>query len=81
MYEELLRLSYLHLYCIIKILTDLCMWFLGNFTQMIWKSSERLGVGQASDGKGMFITVAFYEPAGNITNPGYFRDNVKPVVK
>ncbi|XP_062844359.1 GLI pathogenesis-related 2 [Trichomycterus rosablanca] len=53
----------------------------GNFTQMIWKSTERLGVGQASDGKGMFITVAFYKPAGNITNPGYFKDNVKPAVK
>ncbi|XP_050965402.1 uncharacterized protein glipr2 [Labeo rohita] len=50
----------------------------GNFTQMIWKSTEQVGVGLASDGKGKFITVAFYKPSGNITNPGYFQDNVKP---
>uniref|UniRef100_A0A4W4G4X2 SCP domain-containing protein n=1 Tax=Electrophorus electricus TaxID=8005 RepID=A0A4W4G4X2_ELEEL len=50
----------------------------GNFTQMVWKSTERAGVGLATDGKGMFITVAFYEPAGNISNHGYFQDNVKP---
>ncbi|XP_042612240.1 ancylostoma secreted protein-like isoform X2 [Cyprinus carpio] len=50
----------------------------GNFTQMIWGSSEQVGVGLASDGKGKFITVAFYKPPGNITNPGYFQDNVKP---
>ncbi|XP_057184904.1 uncharacterized protein glipr2 isoform X2 [Triplophysa rosa] len=53
----------------------------GNFTQMIWRSTEKVGVGLASDGKGMFITVAFYKPPGNITNPGYFQDNVKPAGK
>ncbi len=51
---------------------------IGNFTQMIWRSTEQVGVGLASDGKGKFITVAFYKPPGNITNPGYFEDNVKP---
>lgn len=51
---------------------------IGNFTQMIWRSTEQVGVGLASDGKGKFITVAFYKPPGNITNPGYFKDNVKP---
>ncbi|CAM4545494.1 unnamed protein product [Leuciscus chuanchicus] len=50
----------------------------GNFTQMIWRSTDQVGVGLASDGKGKFITVAFYKPAANITNPGYFQDNVKP---
>ncbi|XDV21337.1 hypothetical protein PO909_026450 [Leuciscus waleckii] len=50
----------------------------GNFTQMIWRSTDQVGVGLASDGKGKFITVAFYKPSGNITNPGYFQDNVKP---
>ncbi|TRY83204.1 hypothetical protein DNTS_035115 [Danionella cerebrum] len=50
----------------------------GNFTQMIWRSTEQVGVGLASDGKGKFITVAFYKPPGNVTNPGYFQDNVKP---
>lgn len=55
--------------------------YIGNFTQMIWRSTEKVGVGLASDGKGMFITVAFYKPPGNITNPGYFQDNVKPAGK
>ncbi|XP_067294770.1 GLI pathogenesis-related 2 isoform X1 [Pseudorasbora parva] len=53
----------------------------GNFTQMIWRSTDQVGVGLASDGKGKFITVAFYKPSGNITNPGYFQDNVKPAGK
>ncbi|XP_073716607.1 GLI pathogenesis-related 2 isoform X1 [Misgurnus anguillicaudatus] len=53
----------------------------GNFTQMIWRSSEQVGIGLGSDGKGKFITVAFYKPPGNITNPGYFQDNVKPAGK
>lgn len=52
--------------------------YTGNFTQMIWRSTDQVGVGLASDGKGKFITVAFYKPPGNITNPGYFQDNVKP---
>lgn len=50
----------------------------GNFTQLIWRSTDQVGVGLASDGKGKFITVAFYKPPGNVTNPGYFQDNVKP---
>ncbi|KAK6316362.1 hypothetical protein J4Q44_G00138860 [Coregonus suidteri] len=49
----------------------------GNFTQMVWKSSKQVGVGLATSGQGTFIAVAFYDPAGNITNPGYFHDNVK----
>ncbi|CDQ77142.1 unnamed protein product [Oncorhynchus mykiss] len=49
----------------------------GNFTQMVWKSSKQVGVGLATSGRGTFIAVAFYDPAGNITNPGYFHDNVK----
>ncbi|XP_067263672.1 GLI pathogenesis-related 2 isoform X4 [Chanodichthys erythropterus] len=50
----------------------------GNFTQMIWRSTDQVGIGLGSDGKGKYITVAFYKPPGNITNPGYFQDNVKP---
>ncbi|XP_029109052.1 GLI pathogenesis-related 2 isoform X2 [Scleropages formosus] len=48
----------------------------GNFTQMVWKSSEKVGIGLATDGNGQFICVEFFDPPGNITNPGYFRDNV-----
>ncbi|XP_030636707.1 GLI pathogenesis-related 2 [Chanos chanos] len=50
----------------------------GNFTQMVWRSSERFGAGLATDGKGTFITVAFFEPPGNVTNPGYLQENVRP---
>ncbi|KAM6986798.1 GLI pathogenesis-related 2 [Aplochiton taeniatus] len=49
----------------------------GNFTQMVWKSSKEVGFGLATNGDGMFIAVAFYDPPGNFTNPGYFQDNVK----
>uniref|UniRef100_UPI00398F20F7 GLI pathogenesis-related 2 isoform X1 n=2 Tax=Pristiophorus japonicus TaxID=55135 RepID=UPI00398F20F7 len=50
----------------------------GHFTQVVWKASREMGVGYATDGKGMFMVVAAYNPAGNITNPGYFKDNVLP---
>uniref|UniRef100_A0A8C1J0L5 Golgi-associated plant pathogenesis-related protein 1 n=1 Tax=Cyprinus carpio TaxID=7962 RepID=A0A8C1J0L5_CYPCA len=48
------------------------------FTLISVNQLKQVGVGLASDGKGKFITVAFYKPSGNITNPGYFQDNVKP---
>ncbi|XP_034152939.1 uncharacterized protein LOC105021790 isoform X1 [Esox lucius] len=49
----------------------------GNFTQMVWKSSKQVGLGLATNGLGKFIAVAFFDPAGNINNTGYFHDNVK----
>uniref|UniRef100_A0A8C4T5B2 SCP domain-containing protein n=1 Tax=Erpetoichthys calabaricus TaxID=27687 RepID=A0A8C4T5B2_ERPCA len=49
----------------------------GNFTQMVWKSSLQMGIGLAQDGDGLFIVVAFFDPAGNITNQGYFEKNVQ----
>ncbi|XP_039630178.1 uncharacterized protein LOC120542095 isoform X1 [Polypterus senegalus] len=49
----------------------------GNFTQMVWKSSLQIGIGLAQDGDGLFIVVAFFDPAGNITNQGYFEKNVQ----
>ncbi|KAG5272101.1 hypothetical protein AALO_G00161670 [Alosa alosa] len=48
----------------------------GNFTQMVWKSSEKVGVAIATNGSGLFFSVAFFEPPGNVSNTGYFRDNV-----
>uniref|UniRef100_H3AC98 GLI pathosis related 2 n=1 Tax=Latimeria chalumnae TaxID=7897 RepID=H3AC98_LATCH len=50
----------------------------GHFTQMVWRESKEVGIGKASDGKGMFVVVAQYKPAGNITNPGYYNRNVLP---
>ncbi|MBN3276921.1 GAPR1 protein, partial [Polyodon spathula] len=50
----------------------------GNFSQMVWKCSTQVGIGLATDRRGMFIAVAFYDPPGNIDNRSYFRDNVLP---
>ncbi|KAM3910853.1 uncharacterized protein RB166_019653 isoform 2-T5 [Leptodactylus fuscus] len=50
----------------------------GHFTQVVWKDSKEVGVGIATDGNGLFFVVGQYNPAGNITNPGYFERNVLP---
>ncbi|KAK9963814.1 hypothetical protein ABG768_006976 [Culter alburnus] len=42
-----------------------------------WKSSTELGVGMATDGNTVFV-VGQYRPAGNITNAGYYEENVLP---
>ncbi|KAM4697179.1 uncharacterized protein WCC33_015880 [Rhinophrynus dorsalis] len=51
----------------------------GHFTQLIWKDTREVGVGLATDGKGLFFVVGRYDPAGNMTNQGYFEKNVPPV--
>ena len=48
----------------------------GHFTQIVWKSSRRLGVGFARGADGMLYTVAYYSPPGNVQ--GQFRANVSP---
>ncbi|KAF5900737.1 Golgi-associated plant pathogenesis-related protein 1-like, partial [Clarias magur] len=48
-----------------------------HFTQVVWKSTTEVGVGLASDEKTV-IVVGQYKPAGNITNEGYYMDNVLP---
>ncbi|CAF1465027.1 unnamed protein product [Rotaria sordida] len=51
----------------------------GHFTQMVWRSSRKLGVGIAYSPKGNEVyIVANYYPAGNTINPGYFENNVLP---
>lgn len=48
----------------------------GHFTQVIWKSSTKLGAAFARSGN-QIIVVAHYAPAGNVI--GQFRENVRPV--
>ncbi|XP_066581252.1 uncharacterized protein [Prorops nasuta] len=48
----------------------------GHFTQLIWASSQFLGVGKASSRSGKVIVVANYQPIGNIS--GQFKNNVFP---
>ncbi|KAM9324102.1 uncharacterized protein PAF06_000100 [Gastrophryne carolinensis] len=50
----------------------------GHFTQVVWKDSKEVGVGVATDGNGLYFVVGQYNPAGNVTNPGYFEKNVLP---
>merc|ERR1712193_133689 len=50
----------------------------GHFTQVVWKETRQLGLGIAQQG-GKCIVVGRCRPAGNMTNPGYFRRNVAPL--
>lgn len=55
----------------------------GHFTQLVWKSSTKLGCAIVKcDGKngtpGDYL-VCEYNPPGNITNDGYFQNNVMPL--
>ncbi|XP_045191293.2 uncharacterized protein LOC123548119 [Mercenaria mercenaria] len=48
-----------------------------NFTQMIWKSSQFIGVGIAKfPYNNTYVIVVQYQPPGNINKPGMFRRNV-----
>lgn len=54
----------------------------GHFTQVVWKSSEKLGCAVAiCNGKngtyGKFL-VCEYDPPGNVDTPAYFAENVLP---
>ncbi|XP_061071628.1 GLI pathogenesis-related 2 isoform X2 [Conger conger] len=46
------------------------------FTQMVWRYSRNVGIGLATNGQGLFIAVAYYDPCGNIPKKAYYRDNV-----
>lgn len=50
----------------------------GHFTQVIWKSSEKLGIAYASTSSGTYV-VANYNPAGNFL--GDYPANVMPLKK
>ncbi|KAK2566988.1 Golgi-associated plant pathogenesis-related protein 1 [Acropora cervicornis] len=46
-----------------------------DFSQLVWTSSRKFGVGKATGGEGVTVVVARYEPVGNID--GLFVQNVK----
>jgi ves G 5 allergen, putative len=48
--------------------------FQGHFTQLVWKTSKKLGIGQAKGASGNVYVVANYYPPGNII--GEFGSNV-----
>ncbi|UJR08502.1 hypothetical protein I4U23_012768 [Adineta vaga] len=52
----------------------------GHFTQMVWQSTQKMGVGVAlsNDGREVYIVTNYYPP-GNIINQGYFERNVLPI--
>ncbi|KAJ8388814.1 hypothetical protein AAFF_G00130470 [Aldrovandia affinis] len=47
----------------------------GHFTQVVWKDTTEVGVGLATDGQTVYV-VGQYNPAGNMSNEGYFKNNV-----
>ncbi|WP_051415874.1 CAP family protein [Nocardiopsis sp. CNT312] len=50
----------------------------GSFTQLVWKSSERVGVGIAATPEGhRCMVVARFDPPGNVM--GRFEENVLPL--
>lgn len=50
----------------------------GHFTQVVWKDSRMLGVGQARNRSGQVFIVANYDPPGNFI--GSFAENVLPII-
>lgn len=46
-----------------------------DFSQLVWLSSRKFGVGKATGAEGVTVVVARYEPVGNID--GLFVQNVK----
>ncbi|XP_022692328.1 uncharacterized protein LOC111262374 [Varroa jacobsoni] len=45
-----------------------------RFTQLVWKSSQKIGIGKATIGANKVIIVTLYKPAGNVV--GEFHNNV-----
>ncbi|XP_031370965.1 uncharacterized protein LOC102674858 [Apis dorsata] len=50
-----------------------------NFTQLVWKNTQLIGLGISIAINGAFYFVCFYYPCGNIV--GQFKENVLPPIK
>lgn len=50
------------------------LFFIGHFTQIVWKNTQYLGVGIAKNAYGRTVIVATYFPPGNYK--GQFINNV-----
>merc|ERR550532_1481163 len=48
----------------------------GHFTQVVWKTTKKMGIAKARTNSGKIIVVANYEPAGNWI--GQYSANVPP---
>ncbi|KAK9881991.1 hypothetical protein WA026_018180 [Henosepilachna vigintioctopunctata] len=48
----------------------------GHFTQLVWSSTRRFGIGKARSRSGKIVVVAHYYPPGNIS--GQYLENVLP---
>lgn len=51
----------------------------GHFTQLVWRDSQRLGIGVAKSSSGGTFVVANYDPPGNVV--GAFMENVPRPIK
>ena len=48
----------------------------GHFTQLVWKSSKKIGCGAACNSANKCYVTCNYSPQGNIINGNYFAENV-----
>ena len=48
--------------------------YLGHFTAMVWRATEKFGLGEEGRAGGYFYVVAAYDPRGNME--GGFKTNV-----
>ncbi|GLC34467.1 hypothetical protein PLESTF_000535100 [Pleodorina starrii] len=48
---------------------------IGHFTQLVWKSSTKLGCG-AAKGRNCYVVACHYSPAGNMIGDSSFYNNV-----
>ena len=71
---------YIYVYIYRSLHTPYYTWYvlviLGHFTQVVWKSSQRLGIAKAKSSSGWTYVCASYDPPGNYA--GQFTANVPP---